>query len=63
MIIEKTEEINNDEEIIHTQNQTMTNNPKYLPKGYKNYKNPSCRKCIPCEMKLLYKYNFHTAAL
>lgn len=24
--------------------------------------NSICKKCIPCVMKLLYKYNFHTSA-
>jgi transcriptional antiterminator len=42
-------------------NQTMTDVPKYSPKP-NEYKNSTCSKCILCVMKLLYKYNFHTAA-
>ncbi|XP_022160557.1 uncharacterized protein LOC111026735 [Myzus persicae] len=42
-------------------NQTMTDIPKYSPKP-NEYKNSTCSKCMPCVMKLFYKYNFHTAA-
>lgn len=41
-------------------NQTMTDAPKYSPKP-NEYKNSTCSKCMPCVMKLLYKYNFYTA--
>ncbi|KAL4090876.1 hypothetical protein QTP88_025638 [Uroleucon formosanum] len=56
---EESEVIDEDDNLY--KNQTMTDIPKYSPKPNK-YKNSTCSKCMPSVMKLLYKYNFHTAA-
>ncbi|KAL4083479.1 hypothetical protein QTP88_028795 [Uroleucon formosanum] len=59
-MVSKSLEVTDEDDNLY-KNQTMTDIPKYSPKP-KKYKNSTCSKCMPCVMKLLYKYNFHTAA-
>lgn len=54
-------DVTDDDDAILNENQMTTHVPEYSPRP-NEWKNSTCSKCIPCVMKLSYKYYFHTAA-